>query len=598
MLAPVVRALLAVALCAASTGCVRAPTPLDVHALVRTHGEAGARGELAVRVLDDPRDVAARLALAKLAVQAGRPAEALEQLEKVLTLGGPLGTRWHPDDRARFARLLAARGRARLARAAPTGLADLERARRFDADVSDAEIAVARANLALVQLRHVDAKMRAQGERTIAELARTNAIADVSWLGALPSPVPSDRGDFGLWLWTRGARRAAWEALRDWRATTAETDRTTSVRHAAYLRAYAWWTPLDNPPPPVEDVVGPARCIFTPQVTLTEPCEDAETSAAIASVAPTLEPFPTDAAGALTPRDAAVAQYTHTRVRELAVAYTRTPEKPPVLTIVVIHDLLAAYRSSPGAAERVAGDFVASSADGAFAHAQLGAFYDALGDTARARIEWSAAVDGSHEPAFYLGLAIAVARAGDPDAALIHGTMAAAASGDPASAWITIANALTEARAFPQALEASRSALDLAGRERLADALAVAAAASTGMGRTSQAAALTTRRERLPALPSNPIHVDAIATPAVPVSLEERDAALDAHAQRPTVATTAQLWVISRTHPRDLEVRRVLMTATSGDDPRRAVIVAEIIGLAGDRDLQVGRAAIVTLTAR
>src|ERR1041385_8321388 len=95
---------------------------------MRTHGEADARFELQARVLADPRDVQARLGLAELDDKTGRPSDAIEQLETVEHLGGPIGTRWHASDRERFGRLLLARGRARLARGAASALADLERA--------------------------------------------------------------------------------------------------------------------------------------------------------------------------------------------------------------------------------------------------------------------------------------------------------------------------------------------------------------------------------------------------------------------------------------------------------------------------------------
>src|SRR5574338_536323 len=134
-----VRRLLAALLVVAGCG-VRAPAPLDVAALVARHGAPEARRELTIRVLEHPRDVQARLALAALAEQTGRPSEAIEQLEAVLRLGGPLGTRWHADDRARLGRLLLARGRVRLARGAATALGDLERARSYGAQPSDDEL--------------------------------------------------------------------------------------------------------------------------------------------------------------------------------------------------------------------------------------------------------------------------------------------------------------------------------------------------------------------------------------------------------------------------------------------------------------------------
>src|SRR5512144_141466 len=97
----VVSALLAFASCG-----VRAPSRIDVTALVKRRGEADARGELAARIVADPKDIAARLALATLEDKTGRPSGALEQLEAVAALSGPVGIRWHDEDRARFANLL------------------------------------------------------------------------------------------------------------------------------------------------------------------------------------------------------------------------------------------------------------------------------------------------------------------------------------------------------------------------------------------------------------------------------------------------------------------------------------------------------------
>src|SRR6185312_9985756 len=103
----------------------------DVAALVAKRGPVEARLDLEIRILADPRDVQARLAAAELDDQLGRPSDAIEQLEAVERLGGPIGTRWHDRDRARFGKLLAARGRVRLAREAGSARVDLERAKKL-----------------------------------------------------------------------------------------------------------------------------------------------------------------------------------------------------------------------------------------------------------------------------------------------------------------------------------------------------------------------------------------------------------------------------------------------------------------------------------
>ncbi|HEU4733121.1 MAG TPA: hypothetical protein VFT22_34750, partial [Kofleriaceae bacterium] len=82
------------------------------------------------------------------------------------------------------------------------------------------------------------------------------------WLGARAGATPAQRGRFGAWLWQQGARRAAWDELAAWHAAT-PPPRDPALQDA-YLTAARWWTPLDQPPPPAEDLVGPQRCAFAP----------------------------------------------------------------------------------------------------------------------------------------------------------------------------------------------------------------------------------------------------------------------------------------------------------------------------------------------
>lgn len=551
------RTLAGLALLALTAGCgVRAPAPLDVSALVRESGDAGARGRLEVRILDNPRDVQARLALAKLADETGRPGQALEQLEAVLRLGGPLGTRWHDADRARMARLLAARGRARLAREATTALEDLKRARSFGAAIDDDELLRARLAVAIWALRHVDANERERGRRLLVELVDT-PIAHSSWRGALPDAAPRERGRFGVWLWEHGARRAAWEALASWRARSTEQG---GPLHDAYLRAYAWWHPLDAAPPPAEQLVGPARCWF-PVAACAAPRET--------PAPPDLEESP--ARERLAPFDAAA----------LAYVRARSPGGVATAGATTVESVIAAYRRDPAIAERLARDLVAEAIDTAAASALVGALFDVLGDPARARAAWEAAALASAEPPFVRGLAVAMARANDPDAALIHATTAAAASGDPALVWIEVAHALGAPRGEAHAMEAARYALELAGADAIADALDVAITASAALGRTAQADALRARRAAL------------APTLGAPETAATR--ALAAHAHEPTASTVADLWVASRAHPRDVPTRAALYRALAADDPRRAAVAAELVSLAGDPDPRTGRAAVLAL---
>lgn len=647
-----------------AAGC-RAPKPLDVDAMVKQKGALIARQDLEVRAIDDPRDIQVHLALARLADETGRPGQALAELETVIRIGGPLGTRWHADDKARFARLLAQRGRVRLQRSSPAALADLERAKEYGAAIDAVELDRARAAIAIARLRHVDAKERAAGMRALASLA-ASPIADRSWVGAKDAPVPRDRGELGVWLWQRGAKRAALEALRAWEAATGAKG---GPLHDAYLRALAWWTPIDLPPPPGTDLTGPERCRFatvscSPIDALLDPGAAAALLASPAGVRAAGDP---DAWLALTlplalrgdagwgPAAAmrvdlgagglrgAIGRRSRATDSELAemspahrlvaaagrvlggaspaqvraalgplegsaegVALLRIVDPPrPVpfadplgaaldaylrtrhLDGARAAEVLATYRANPARSDRVVADLVAQSPDTAYAQASFGALFDALGDPARARAAWQAAVDGSPgEVAFVAGLAEAAARGNDPDAALIHATIAAAASGDPATVWIAVARALEGVGKHVHALEAARNAVDLAGAETLGPALDLALASSRALGRDAQVADLIERRRLAPV----PVRVDRGGDDPT-----DGPSALAASARAPGVVTAARMWIASRWNPRDVELRSALLAAIAPDDPRRATIVTELVALAGDRDQWVARSAIVAL---
>lgn len=543
------RQLVAAFVFAAACG-VRAPAPINIVQLVQARGPIEARRDLQIRVLAHPRDIAARLALARLADEQGRPTEAIEQLTIVDNLGGPLGTRWHDDDRARLARLLLARARARLARESPTALADFERAAKLGAQPTREELDSARIAVAHAELRHVDAEVRAHGR------------------SRLPADRRDDRGQLGAWLWTIGARREAYEQLAAWHAAT-KPPRDEALQ-GAYLRALAWWSPTwlgEVPPPPSEDLVGPERCWFA-----VANCEPPATQE------PALPPLDGDVADV---RSAAATRYAMTRAVNAAVVAAHSTSPTSTSRRTQLADIARAYERDPSSAERLARDFVAESVDAATGHATAGALFDALGDPSRARTHWNAAVESSPEVAFFRGLAESAARAGDGPAALVFATHAAAAHGDPVVVWISLAGALLEANQIPDALTAARSALDLAGPETLAPALDIAITASRAMGRTQQADALLVQRAQIAPRDATP---DA-----------EIRAALIAHRERPTASTVARLWVASRSTPRDVEVRAMLLDEIDRDDARRAAIVDELLRLTGDRDDARARAAVRAL---
>ncbi|MDQ3334358.1 MAG: hypothetical protein M4D80_04290 [Myxococcota bacterium] len=624
-------------------GCgVAAPSRVDLAALVKRFGPVDARHELELRIVKDPKDIAARLGLAKLCDEQGRPSQALEQLEAVLRYGGPIGTRWHDEDRARFARLLAARGRVRVARGAPTALADLQRASEYGAKVADDERARAQHALAIVKLRHVDAKERAAGLALLAD-------------------APREPGELGIWLWSIGAKRAAYEALAAWHAA-ARAPRDERIQRA-YLVARAWWTPIDGAPPAAGELVGPERCRYDQcnpwdlvqngvssdaiDALLATSTKTSDPEAAYAWLAITLaqslrgegswaeqfaarvdltalsidklppggraafalvtgrEAVPDAGSDRSTPGRylaAAVAAFRGAKpddVRALLGPLADTPDGAAVLAIASTpagdiveapyraavtrfiqarvreertvdrqraKAMLDAYARDPVKADRIARDVVAEFADAAAGHAWVGALYDAIQDPARARTSWHAATDASPgEPMFVRGLAEAIARANDPDAALVIATQAAAASGDPSPVWIAIAEALHANGSDVHALEAARYAIDLATADTAARAFEIAIAASEALGRTQQANGLRTRRATIAPLPVPPREADADA------------------------------WRASRWNPRDVALRAALLASLPKTDARRETVIAELVKLAGDRDVERGRAAIRAL---
>lgn len=666
---------------------VRAPAPVDVDALLRARGPVEARRDLVIRVTGDPRDVAGRLALAALADRTGRPSEAIEQLEAVVALGGPVGVRWTAEDRARLARLIAARGRARLLRGAAAALADLERARDLGAAIPIAEVRAARAAGAIAALRHSDADVRDRGRRMLADQAGAEAGTSAgsrSWLGARSGAAIEQRGQFGAWLWAQGARRAARDELTAWHAAAAPPrDRAIAE---IYLTAARWWTPLDRPAPPLDDAAGGAmRCAFgacTPrevagdeareraylQAPVAAPARDPDAAAALAVITlhqalrgevawgAALAARIDGAAFADPAQLAAVPGFARPVIAWLAGREARppgdgaTPDQrlviaaarvlagggaedvagladggpyaaalraivaprapftgdaraeaaarhaslavPGAAGVEPLRAIAAAFHRDPAIADRLAGEAVAGAVDAAAMHATLGALFDAIGDPARARAAWQAAVDASAEPGFLRGLAEAEARQGDGDAALVAATSAAAWSGDPAVVWAAVARALAGAGRYVHALAAARSAIELAGPETLPVALDVAIAASRALGRDAQARALAAERARVA-----PVGGLGARDPT------DAAAALEDHRRHPGAATIAALWVASRWNPRDVELRAALIAAVPASDPRHGVIAGELVDLAGElagelaggNDREIGRAAAAAL---
>jgi tetratricopeptide (TPR) repeat protein len=712
------------ALAVASCG-VRAPSRIDVDAMIRARGADEARRDLVARIANSPKDIAARLALAALEEQTGRPGPAIAELEAVAALGGPIGTRWRDEDRARLGRLLAARGRVRVARGASTAIADFARAAELGTAIDPKDLTAARVLRALAQLRHVDRKERAAGMRVLAELWTTGG-ADPAWAGARSAATPIERGQLGRYLWQQGANRAAWEELAGWHAAT--TPPRDPALAAAYLTARAWWVPADGPPPSADDLVGPDRCRFTQadgcsasELMKREPLDEAALAALLASPA-VVDPARADAATVTAWMQVTLLQalrgetswgpalmsrvdvskvptnsmpgpfraafsilagrepvaeagalgdlvgkrgYPVTEVERLLFAAGRVlrgatdadvakalgvdeANRPgarpavasdrratwaegawllrvvsvpaeaiarPLVSAAVAHarqrvphglDELAlrriveAYLRDPAIADRLGRDGIAALPDAATGHASLGAVLDALGDPARARLAWQAAVDASPEVDHLRGLAEAIARAKDPDAAMVATVAAAAAWGDPAIVWISVARSLEQTGEHVHALEAARNAIGLASSTRLVEAIDVAISASRSLRRETQVAELTAMRARIaPPMPERPtgmaeaVRPTGTAEAVRPIDPTDAIAALVEYTQQPDAGSVARLWVAARWNRRHVGVRAALLAAISPDDPRHGVVVAELVALASDRE--VGRDAVAAL---
>lgn len=150
-----------------------------------------------------------------------------------------------------------------------------------------------------------------------------------------------------------------------------------------------------------------------------------------------------------------------------------------------------AHVVDPALAERHAEDVLARALDVAVAAPPLARLFALLGDPPRARALWQRAADAAPaEPALALGLALAMADAGDPAAGLLAMTRAAAAWGDAAHAMLLGARGFAAAGHPVEALTLARAALELSAPGDEAPAAAVAAALLDELGRGADAAAL------------------------------------------------------------------------------------------------------------
>lgn len=593
-------------------------------------GRASTLADARFAIAVDATDVGARRQLAALELAAGNRGAALAQLLAAERLGGPLGSRLDDTERATLATLLLERAATRVRRDDPAAADDVAAAAAHGAAIApDLRIAAALLD-AVAQLRHAADDVRAAGRVRLAALADDPALpadARAAARGAAATADPPAQAAFATWAWQHGARRAAAEVFA---AMAAPTDDAVRAAALAWWRgerparpatmpalaealvdvlhgdAPGWSTAIvfrgavDSDPGSLPIAARPSALRLRRNVALTEVALTTALAAAVDLVPsdPWRLVLAAEAAIAGRPAgqiDALLAGSTLELASRLraAIGTGAVPAAPvdpdeaasrrcagqvglPALA-AELADVARAFRVSGERAAARAEVLLARAIDQAAAHAALGALFDELGDSATARAHWQAAVDDAPRSGYQLGLAVAQAHGGDPDAALVHVTTAAAASGDPALTIVLAARALLDGDAPGQALEILRVALELAGPDVLPAAVDAAVAASEALGRPAQAAAL--RAEY-------PVSYLAVHTADLAVELATDDPTDASAAVRS--GDVARLAVAARWHPADaagVAARAAIIARTPADDPRHRVALAELQGLAARGEL-------------
>lgn len=282
--------------------------------------------------------------------------------------------------------------------------------------------------------------------------------------------------------------------------------------------------------------------------------------------------------------------------------------------------LAGAARRDVAVAHRKAAEHVALSPDAALAWGELGALYLLLDDPAAARAAWQRAVDASDEPAFVHGLALATAAARDPDAALLFLVKAAAASGDPSPWLVEGAEALVAAGSALHALQAAKSAIELATPDTARRALSVAYRASTALGRQDDAAQLVRLGATVPSTISAAMEASGATSTgagsaqdgssgnrtdeAAVLEARRRAALADLSsaalvlrwgAVDPSAEATYALWRTTKWNRSNVAVYERLLARLDADDPRRAVVIDSLVALCIDPDRSVVAASVAAL---
>ena len=486
--------------CAAATaGChltrIEPTTPVASDTVSRV----ARREQLRIIVSGDPGNYTAQRELAAIELALDHRGAALVALEAVERTGGPLGPRWLPEERVTYANLLLARAEIRVHRGATSALDDIKHAESLGGKAPQSLRTAADIATSVALLRSSDRKRRVDGaqrllrwadaaavdERTIATAGTDLNLEAASELPASvirealrKTPDVDALGLYAAWLWDVGARHGAVDAYDHWRqiiadhpapsssSTLAVDKRALIVDHAD--ASAAWWQaevrlpdaaqrpnvevlPVTPPPLSFNDEL-PAE--LRAQLGLDHNSSSADTEAAFA--------------------DVAAAVYAANRVG-------RADLVPSLVSII------GWRRRDAARLERAIADLLASEVDATIADAALATLFDVVGDGGRARTWWTTTIDSSEEPRWQLGIALAMARQRDGDAALVHLTAAAASWGDASLPMIAVARALNDAGRFAQAIEAGKAALGVAGPLQRSAARRVIVAASRALGRLDQA---------------------------------------------------------------------------------------------------------------
>ncbi len=425
---------------------------------------AGSRGgseheRLLADVAAHPNDSAANLRLARYALAAKQPGAALRYFAVVEANGGLFGPRWTSSDRKHYGDLLRERGAWRLQHNLVAAQADIAHARSLGAVVAPEMLQRTAAIQAWADSCHAADDIRQRGLQ-----AACKATISVGACAAEPAP---QRGAFAAALWQHGAKRATYEVLRELARRSAGVPSETRL---LWLQAQAWWTGTIVPIP-----IAPTTtvCELVALADAVWPTHGAAFDAAVQRGIETLDDWRSrhglpPAVGDVAACQLAPAAPPALQPALAAVAFDDAFAARWQLTAKVVATLRRLHQQAPATVDRAVVELLDAGLDEAWMAAAAGELFDLIGDPARARRYWQRAVDANADPAFVQGLAVAVAHSGDPDAAAIWATQAAAASGDPALWLLEVASAMAAHGSSPEALTLLKQARSVAGAADMA----------------------------------------------------------------------------------------------------------------------------------